>query len=239
VRPQRGRGSSSARSLAEINGPLADLRLALILVAAGGIVVAVGVGLLVARSALRPVKRLTAAAEHVAETQDLSASIDVGRQDELGRLASSFNAMLQALDASRQQQRQLVADASHELRTPMASIRTNIEVLARQPAMPDADRDQLLDDVVTQLEELGMLVDERRRARARRRCSEPRLVDVPLVTSSTRRPTRPTSCSRSRDHGAQHEPGRYRARAFAARARRRQPAGQCPQVEARPAGRSR
>ena len=169
-----------ARKLDEVTGPLSDLRLALILVAAGGVIVAAGLGLLVARSALRPVARLTAAAEHVAETQDLDASIEVHQDDELGRLASSFNAMLGALGASRQQQRQLVADASHELRTPMASMRTNVEVLARQPDMPVSDRDELIGDVVTQLEELNALVDDVVELAREDAVPSVALVDVPL-----------------------------------------------------------
>jgi two-component system sensor histidine kinase MprB len=169
-----------ARKLDEVTGPLSDLRLALILVAAGGVIVAAGLGLLVARSALRPVARLTAAAEHVAETQDLDASIEVHQDDELGRLATSFNAMLGALGASRQQQRQLVADASHELRTPMASMRTNVEVLARQPDMPVPDRDELIGDVVTQLEELNALVDDVVELAREDAVPSVALVDVPL-----------------------------------------------------------
>ncbi len=139
---------------------LSTLRWILVLVAGIGIAVAAGLGAIVARAALRPVAKLTRAAEHVAETQDLGAEIEVGTKDEIGRLAASFNAMLAALDASRRQQRQLVADASHELRTPLTSLRTNIEVLNLQRSMPDDDRRQLLTDVVTQLEELTILVGD-------------------------------------------------------------------------------
>lgn len=149
-----------ARPLAEVDHTLDSLRLILILVAGAGVALATGIGWLVARAALKPVAKLTEAAEHVAETQDLGAPIDVTTHDEIGRLATSFNEMLAALDGSRQQQRQLVADASHELRTPLTSLRTNIEVLARQRDMPAADRERLLADVVTQLEELSMLVGD-------------------------------------------------------------------------------
>jgi signal transduction histidine kinase len=114
----------------------------------------------VSRAALRPVGRLTRAAERVAETQDLSASIEVRRRDELGRLASSINEMLSALDASRRQQRQLVSDAGHELRTPLTSLRTNIEVLARQHDMPEPERQRAFDDITAQLEELTRLMDD-------------------------------------------------------------------------------
>jgi two-component system sensor histidine kinase MprB len=125
-----------------------------------GVAVAVGAGYAVARASLRPVERLTAAAEHVAATQDLNAAIDDDGNDELSRLAHAFNRMLGALRASRQQQAQLVSDAGHELRTPLTSLRTNIEVLLTVDRMPDADRAELLADVRGQLEELTTLIGD-------------------------------------------------------------------------------
>lgn len=139
---------------------LATLQAILIVVTLAGIALAVGLGLIVARATLRPVERLTKAAEHVAATQDLGATIEVEGADELGRLAYSFNAMLGALDQSRQQQAQLVADAGHELRTPLTSLRTNIEVLMRAQQLPENERVDLLSDVHGQLEELTTLVGD-------------------------------------------------------------------------------
>jgi len=149
-----------ARSMSDVDHSLSQLRISLLLISLGGIVLAVGLGFVVARAALRPVARLTSTVEHVAETQDLTARIDVQRNDEVGRLASSFNEMLAALDAARRQQQQLVADASHELRTPLTSLRTNIEVLALQHDMPAADRERLLADVTDQLTEMSLLVGD-------------------------------------------------------------------------------
>ncbi len=104
----------------------------------------------------------------MALTQDLSGRIKPSGEDEIGRLASSFNAMLdalersmKALDASVHAQRQLVADASHELRTPVTSLRTNIEILQQQGAhMDGADQGRLLGDVVEQIEELTGLIND-------------------------------------------------------------------------------
>ena len=87
-------------------------------------------GLAVARSALLPVRRLSAAAEHIARTEELTP-IAVTGDDELASLATSFNEMLAALAASRDRQRRLVADAGHELRTPLTSLRTNLDLLAQ------------------------------------------------------------------------------------------------------------
>jgi two-component system sensor histidine kinase MprB len=147
-----------ALPLHDVNRTLDKLSYFLFLVAACGVGLALVLGYLVARSSLAPVERLTRAAEHVAATQDLDATIEVTGDDELARLAASFNAMLSALAASRRQQARLVADAGHELRTPLTSLRTNIEVLMKMRDLPEADRQALLGDVTAQLEELTTLV---------------------------------------------------------------------------------
>jgi two-component system sensor histidine kinase MprB len=108
------------------------------------------------------VRRLTDAAEDIARTEKLDP-IEVQGNDEIARLASAFNAMLAALSASRDRQRQLVADAGHELRTPLTSLRTNLELLSqadRQGGLSDASRAELLDDVRFQIEELTTLIGD-------------------------------------------------------------------------------
>jgi two-component system sensor histidine kinase MprB len=149
-----------AYPLSDIDHTLSELGLVLLVVALAGVGLALALGYVVAQAALRPVQRLTAAAEHVAATQQLDATIEPGGDDELGRLARSFNAMLAALAASRSQQSQLVADAGHELRTPLTSLRTNVEVLAKVRELPEGDRQALLGDVMAQLEELTTLVGD-------------------------------------------------------------------------------
>ncbi|HYZ78838.1 MAG TPA: HAMP domain-containing sensor histidine kinase [Gaiellaceae bacterium] len=158
--PWSGFAIQIARPLDEVAHTMKRITLFLILIAAGGIALAAGLGLLVSRAALAPVRRLTQATETVTETRDLSERIEAGGQDELGRLASSFNTMLGALEESTRAQRQLVADASHELRTPLTSLRTNIEVLASERSLPADERERLLTDVVEQLGEMTTLVAE-------------------------------------------------------------------------------
>ncbi len=156
-----------ARPLGEVDSVLGKVRLVLILLTAAGIALAAVLGRFVAGAAVAPVRRLTHAAEHVAATQDLGRRIEDAGRDELGRLATSFNGMLDALDGtmrkldeSARAQRQLVADASHELRTPVTSLRTNIEILQQADALPEAERTKLVADVVEQLEELSALVGD-------------------------------------------------------------------------------
>jgi two-component system sensor histidine kinase MprB len=154
-----GRSVQFAKNVDDVDATITDLRTTLLIVGALSIFVAALLALFVARASLRPVARLTRAAERVATTQDLAASIDVRRRDELGRLASSLNAMLAALDMSREQQRELIRDASHELQTPLTSLRTNVEVLAGRPGMPEAERRRLLTDLSQQVAELTVLMD--------------------------------------------------------------------------------
>ena len=149
-----------ARPLTEVDAALDRTRTILILVALAGIGTAAALGLVVSRTALAPVRRLTEATEHVTATRDLTSRIDADGRDELSRLAASFNTMLGELEAADAGRRRLVADASHELRTPLTSIRTNLEVLERNPRMAAAERQALVADVVEQSEELGTLVAE-------------------------------------------------------------------------------
>jgi two-component system sensor histidine kinase MprB len=154
---QPGVALQIARPLTEVDHVLDRLRLILLVGALGGIVLAGGGGLLVARTALRPVRRLTVATETITETRDLGERVEAAGTDELARLARSFNTMLGALDESLRAQRQLVADASHELRTPLTSLRTNVEVLARG-GLPVHERERALADAQAQIEELSALV---------------------------------------------------------------------------------
>jgi two-component system sensor histidine kinase MprB len=149
-----------AASIDAQDDALSKIRLWLIIVALGGISLASAVGFLVARAALKPVRKLSATAENVRTTRDLTQRIDVTGSDEVGKLAQTFNAMLASLDEASQRQRQLVQDASHELRTPLTSLRTNIEVLASEAELPPGERAHLLDDVVAQLSEMTALVGE-------------------------------------------------------------------------------
>src|SRR4029453_8156876 len=149
-----------ARSLADTEHTLDTLVIILALVSAGGIALAAGLGPVVARTALAPAGEVSAAAEQVARTHDLTHRIEVRGDDELGRLAASFNEMMAALERSEAAQRRLVADASHELRTPLATLRTNIETLGRADRLSHGERERLVADVTQELEEMTELVGD-------------------------------------------------------------------------------
>jgi two-component system sensor histidine kinase MprB len=151
-----------AQSLDASEDTLATLRLRLFLYGAAGVIAAALAGWGVARNGLRPVRRLTRAAEDIARTEQLDP-IHVEGNDEIARLARAFNTMLGALAASRDRQRQLVADAGHELRTPLTSLRTNLDLLTqadREGGLSPASRQELLDDVRFQIEELTQLIGD-------------------------------------------------------------------------------
>jgi two-component system sensor histidine kinase MprB len=151
-----------AQSLGPIDQTLHNLGIVLWAFGLIGVIGAALAGNAVARSGLRPLARLTGAAEHVAVTEDLKP-IPVTGTDEISRLAVAFNAMLGALAQSRDRQRRLVGDAGHELRTPLTSVRTNLDLLAqadKRGGLRSEDRQQLLDDVRAQMDELTQLIGD-------------------------------------------------------------------------------
>jgi two-component system sensor histidine kinase MprB len=141
-----------------VDTEVASVGATLALLSAIGVGLAALAGWAVARGGLAPVSRLAAVAEQVTATGDPAGRVEVERADELGRLATSFNTMLGALQRSLAAQRQLVSDASHELRTPLTSLLINVELLADDPGLSAAERQQVLDRVVAQVTELGQLV---------------------------------------------------------------------------------
>ncbi|MET7278382.1 HAMP domain-containing sensor histidine kinase [Kribbella sp. NPDC005582] len=151
-----------AQSLKPIDRTLHNMGIVLWAVGLLGVIGAAIAGNAIAASGLRPLARLSGAAEHVARTEELRP-IPVDGSDEISRLAMSFNAMLAALARSQDRQRRLIGDAGHELRTPLTSIRTNLDLLAqadkRGGLRPD-DRQQLLDDVRAQMDELTNLIGD-------------------------------------------------------------------------------
>lgn len=156
---ERGGAVQLARSLESTDDVLARLRWVLLALVLGGVALAALLGRLAARHLVAPVVRVTEAARHIEETEDLGRRISVTSADEVGELAARFNAMLDTLEGSIAAQRQLVADASHELRTPVTALRTNIEVLAEN-RLDGPARARLVADVQAQAEELSALMGD-------------------------------------------------------------------------------
>jgi two-component system sensor histidine kinase MprB len=149
-----------AQPLTEVDHELSRLLLILALIGAGGVVLAALLGTLVARTALAPIARFTERTESLTGNLDLSRRLEVEGRDELARLAESFNGTLDALERSVQAQRHLIADASHELRTPISSLRANIQILSEAERLPREEQESLRADIVAELDELTALVGD-------------------------------------------------------------------------------
>jgi two-component system sensor histidine kinase MprB len=149
-----------ALPLAEVDHELSHLELLLVAIGLAGIALAAALGVLIARTALAPIARFTQRTERLTGDLDLSQRLEVSGRDELARLAKSFNATLDALARSVAVQRQLIADAGHELRTPIASLRANIQVLQEARRLSPAEHESLRRDVVQELDELTALIGD-------------------------------------------------------------------------------
>jgi two-component system sensor histidine kinase MprB len=149
-----------ARPLTEVDAELNRLVKQLAIVAGVGVLLAVALGAIVARTALKPIRRFTRTTEALTGDPDLSHRLEETGRDELTRLARSFNRTLDALETSAAAQRNLVADASHELRTPIASLRANIQVLEDADRLAPEDLVDLRADIISELDELTALVGD-------------------------------------------------------------------------------
>ncbi|HEX6677108.1 MAG TPA: HAMP domain-containing sensor histidine kinase [Actinomycetes bacterium] len=157
-----------ARDLRDLEASLRLLRN--ILIVGGLTVLAIGalVSWVLAAGLLRPLGRMRSAAQRIGDERDFASRLPVSNgHDEISRLSHSFNQMLAELEQSHDDlkttldaQRRFVADASHELRTPMTAIRTNLEFLARVPGAREEDRSAALTDVLAEMRRMEALVGD-------------------------------------------------------------------------------
>jgi two-component system, OmpR family, sensor histidine kinase MprB len=159
VEPLPGGGAVAVvRDIEFVEHDLNRLRWILLLVTLGGVAGAALIARAVSNATLAPVRRLTAAAERIAETGEPSERVPEGGKGELARLGASFNTMLASLEESLETQRRFVADASHELRTPLTSLQTNIDVLRGDIELGPQQRRALLDDLHRESQEMRSLI---------------------------------------------------------------------------------
>ena len=145
--------AASTTDLSNTISTLHGLTLIAALLAAG---VGAGAAALLMRGALQPLARLDRAAGEIGRTGDPSRRLpDPHRADEVGRLATTLNAMLDSLERARESERRFIADASHELRTPLTALRGNVAHLARYGATP-----ALIADLEADAERLARLADD-------------------------------------------------------------------------------
>jgi two-component system, OmpR family, sensor histidine kinase MprB len=148
----------AALPLTDDDAVLSGLLLPYGLLIGGGILLAALLGLAISRSALRPIERFVARTESVTAELEHPARLEETDAIELRRLAASFNQTLDALERSIEAQRHLVADASHELRTPMAALRSNIQIFLEAERLPVREREELQQSILAELDELTQIV---------------------------------------------------------------------------------
>ncbi|QZN84847.1 ATP-binding protein [Cellulomonas sp. C5510] len=144
--------------LAEVQGLVRALRLSLVgVVPVLTAVLALAIWLALGR-ALRPVERLRSAAAQVARAGGPGALPDPGTDDEVGALARTLNEMLDRLEVAADRQRSFVADAAHELRTPLAALGATLDVARAHPEV--YARDELVAELGDEVARMQALVDD-------------------------------------------------------------------------------
>jgi len=147
-----------ALPLTEIDSDVHELAVTFGLLVGGGVLLAGLLGAGIARTALAPIHRFTKQTQAVTDALDRPRRLEEKGAEELRRLAMSFNRTLDALERSIQAQRHLILDASHELRTPMAALRSDIQIFLEADRLPDEERRGLQQAIVAELDELTQLV---------------------------------------------------------------------------------
>jgi two-component system, OmpR family, sensor histidine kinase MprB len=147
-----------ALPLTSVDSVLSSLLLTYGLLVGAGVLLAGLFGALIARSALAPIDRFSEQTEQVTSALDRPRRLEETGASELRRLAASFNQTLDALEQSISAQRHLIADASHELRTPMAALRSDIQIFLEGHRLPEAERVGLQESILAELDELTQLV---------------------------------------------------------------------------------
>jgi len=147
-----------ALPLTSVDSVMHGLLLTYGLVIGGGVLLAGLLGAAISRSALAPIKRFLKRTEDVTSELERPSRIEETGASELRRLAASFNQTLNALERSIEAQRNLVADASHELRTPIAALRSNIQIFLDADRLPAHEREGLRQSILDELDELTQVV---------------------------------------------------------------------------------
>jgi two-component system OmpR family sensor kinase len=149
----------SAQSLASIDPIMARMGLTLLLIIVVFLTLAVASAAILIGRALSPVKKVTATAQGIASSSDLSRRVNYrGPRDEIGQLAATFDRMIEQLDGLLRSQRNFVADASHEMRGPLTVIRGNLDLLRRN--LSEEDRQESIRALEAEAARMARVVND-------------------------------------------------------------------------------
>jgi two-component system, OmpR family, sensor kinase len=154
--PAGGGAVLVASDTTDISGTTAHLGVVVILTGAGAALLAALAAAVLTGRGLRPLRRLVGAAGEIERTADVSRRLpERGVADEIGQLTGVLNRMLASLEGARAGERRFLADASHELRTPVTTLLGNVEFAARHGADPE-----VLEELQRDARRLARLVDD-------------------------------------------------------------------------------
>jgi two-component system, OmpR family, sensor kinase len=148
-----------AQSLSSVNSTLASMGIAILLIVAVFVTLATASVAVMIGRALSPVKKVTATAQSIASSSDLSRRVNYrGSKDEIGQLAATFDQMIEQIDGLLRSQRSFVADASHELRGPLTVIRGNLDLLKRN--LSEEDRSESIRVLEAEMTRMTRIVND-------------------------------------------------------------------------------
>jgi two-component system OmpR family sensor kinase len=148
-----------AQSLSSVNSSLVSYGIAVLLIVVVFVTMATASVAIMIGRALSPVKRVTATAQGIASSSDLSRRVNYrGSKDEIGQLAATFDQMIEQIDGLMRSQRSFVADASHELRGPLTVIRGNLDLLKRN--LSEEDRSESIRVLETEMTRMTRIVND-------------------------------------------------------------------------------
>jgi two-component system OmpR family sensor kinase len=148
-----------AQSLSSVNSSLVSYGIAVLLIVVVFVTMATASVAIMIGRALSPVKRVTATAQGIASSSDLSRRVNYrGSKDEIGQLAATFDQMIEQIDGLMRSQRSFVADASHELRGPLTVIRGNLDLLKRN--LSEEDRSESITVLEAEMTRMTRIVND-------------------------------------------------------------------------------
>ncbi len=186
---------------ARVEGTLGEIRVSLLEVGAAGLALALLGGYWLATRALRPIATLTAQAGGMAEASDAGGTHRLrilNPDDELGRLAATFNRLLERLESANDQLKRFIADTAHELKTPVAIVRAEAELTLSTPRSAQEYRESLA-AIAAESAQLSQLVGDLTLLAEGQTLTHPlerRLVDLSELAHEVRRSLRPVATGR-------------------------------------------